>query len=54
VEKSEVHWSENMTFDDYDVKTAAVAAYDAIDVSRPVSQTSLFSGRAPDNVSQIP
>jgi len=33
---------------------AAAAAHDVIDVSRPVSQTSLSSRRAPDDVGEIP
>jgi len=42
--KPEIQESTYTTFDDDDVSnTSAVAAYDAIDVSRPVSQTSLFT-----------
>ena len=59
--KSEIHdWSSNMAFDDYNDNgksssaSSAADAYDAIDVSRPVSQTSLFAERAPDDVREIP
>jgi len=49
-----------MAFDDYNDNgksssaSSAADAYDAIDVSRPVSQTSLFAERAPDDVREIP
>jgi len=56
-EKSERQDSAYVTFDDDDetsAAAAATAAYDAIDISRPVSQTSLFTDRAIDDAGETP
>jgi len=53
-EKPEIQQSVYMALDDYDNTSASAAAYDAIDVSRPVSQTSLAADRVHDDVRDIP
>ena len=55
-EKASEQKSTYVTCDDNDDSrsVAAAAAYDAIDVSRPVSQTSLLTHHAPDDVREIP
>jgi len=53
-EKPEIQQSAYTTLDDDDNTSASAAAYDVIDVSRPVSQTSLAADRAHDDVREIP
>jgi len=53
-EKPEIQQSAYTTLDDDDNTSASAAAYDVIDVSRPVSQTSLATDRAHDDVREIP